>query len=180
MSPPGRPKGEYRSAQHEGTPVVTRQDIARLIPHAGTMCLLDRLVAWSDTDIVCEADGHREPAHPLRSRLGLLSTCLIEYAAQAMALHGALCQAGAGRDVERGAQPQPGFLASARGVTLSAWRIDELPGPLRISAQRLSGAGPQVLYGFQAHDALGGRLAEGRAAVVLRTPVWVGVRGAEA
>ena len=21
MSPPGRPKGEYRSAQHEGTPV---------------------------------------------------------------------------------------------------------------------------------------------------------------
>jgi hypothetical protein len=24
MSPPGRPKGEYRSAQHEGTPVSRR------------------------------------------------------------------------------------------------------------------------------------------------------------
>ncbi len=26
MSPPGRPKGEYRSAQHEGTPVGTRAE----------------------------------------------------------------------------------------------------------------------------------------------------------
>ena len=37
MSPPGRPKGEYRSAQHEGTPVNQptrgRRGIA-VAPHA--------------------------------------------------------------------------------------------------------------------------------------------------
>ncbi len=26
MSPPGRPKGEYRSAQHEGTPANAHRD----------------------------------------------------------------------------------------------------------------------------------------------------------
>ena len=28
MSPPGRPKGEFRSAQHEGTPVSPPLDVA--------------------------------------------------------------------------------------------------------------------------------------------------------
>jgi hypothetical protein len=31
MSPPGRPKGEYRSAQHEGTPVSRRGAAHRAI-----------------------------------------------------------------------------------------------------------------------------------------------------
>ena len=38
----------------------------------------------------CVADNHRAASHPLRTRRGLLSSCAIEYAAQAMALHGAL------------------------------------------------------------------------------------------
>ncbi len=36
MSPPGRPKGEYRSAQHEGTPMTPADQIAVLLlgqPH---------------------------------------------------------------------------------------------------------------------------------------------------
>jgi hypothetical protein len=32
MSPPGRPKGEYRSAQHEGTPVNAPGRFQALIP----------------------------------------------------------------------------------------------------------------------------------------------------
>ena len=32
MSPPGRPKGEYRSAQHEGTPVSAPGRSPALIP----------------------------------------------------------------------------------------------------------------------------------------------------
>src|SRR6185436_1043330 len=35
MSPPGRPKGEYRSAQHEGSPVSTKgRSRARISPSA--------------------------------------------------------------------------------------------------------------------------------------------------
>lgn len=32
MSPPGRPKGEFRSAQHEGTPVSAHGRSKALIP----------------------------------------------------------------------------------------------------------------------------------------------------
>ena len=32
VSPPGRPKGEYRSAQHEGTPVSAHGRSKALIP----------------------------------------------------------------------------------------------------------------------------------------------------
>jgi predicted hotdog family 3-hydroxylacyl-ACP dehydratase len=153
-------------------PGLQHEAIARLIPHAGSMCLLDQLVAVSDNHIVCLARDHRGADHPLRSPLGLLATCLVEYAAQAMALHGAVSEAArlaaAG---EAGDGPRPGFLASARGVQLACWRLDDASAPLRIEAQRLSGAGSQVLYGFKVADAHGTPLAEGRAAVVLNTPL---------
>ena len=36
MSPPGRPKGEYRSAQHEGTPVSPQNRFKGEYPLGGT------------------------------------------------------------------------------------------------------------------------------------------------
>ena len=36
MSPPGRPKGEYRSAQHEGTPMSDKPDTPPASPAAST------------------------------------------------------------------------------------------------------------------------------------------------
>ena len=70
MSPPGRPKGEYRSAQHGGYQVnpatpLDHGDIAGLIPHAGRMCLLARVDAWDARTIRCTATGHADADHPL-------------------------------------------------------------------------------------------------------------------
>jgi predicted hotdog family 3-hydroxylacyl-ACP dehydratase len=138
--------------------------IAARIPHSGRMCLLARLDEWDAQRIVCSANNHREADHPLRSASGLLSPCAIEYAAQAMALHGALIGA------EAGTAASPGFLASARGVQLHVLRLDELPGDLRIEARRQSGDERQILYSFQV-SADGRPVAEGRAAVVLNTPL---------
>src|SRR6266403_636606 len=89
-----------------------RDGIAALIPHSGSMCLLARLVEWNAQRIVCAATNHRDAGHPLRTHSGLLSPCAIEYAAQAMALHGALI------GQEAGTAASPGFLASARSVQL--------------------------------------------------------------
>lgn len=144
--------------------------IAALIPHQGAMCLLARLEAWDTQRIVCAATNHRDAHHPLRTNRGLLATCTIEYAAQAMALHGALV----GR--ANGLAPAPGFLASARGVQLAVLRLDDLPVPagapdeLVIEATRQAGDARQILYAFSLHHA-GRLLAEGRAAVVLNTPI---------
>lgn len=138
--------------------------IARLIPHSGSMCLLDRLEQWDADTIVCSASGHRDRANPLRTASGLLAPCAIEYAAQAMALHGALIGQAAG------APATPGYLASARGVQLHRLRLDDLAGDLTIEARRQAGDARQILYQFSVQHQ-GQMVAEGRAAVVLNTPL---------
>ena len=151
---------------------LSRDGIAALIPHSGAMCLLARLERWDTQQIVCAANNHRDAGHPLRTRRGLLAPCAIEYAAQAMALHGALI----GRAT--GAPATPGYLASARGVHLHVLRLDDLPIPadpgapdeLRIEATRQAGDARQILYAFSVSHA-GRPIADGRAAVVLNTPL---------
>jgi len=134
--------------------------IARLVPHAGSMCLLDRTLEGDDVRLACSARSHRDSSNPLRSASGLLSTAAIEYAEQAMALHGALAGAATGKT------SQPGFLASARGVRLHRLRLDDLPGELRIEVERRAGDAREVLYAFRVEHERS-CIVEGRAAVVL-------------
>jgi predicted hotdog family 3-hydroxylacyl-ACP dehydratase len=115
--------------------------IAAHIPHQGNMCLLDRVEAWSAQDIVCLASSHRDPANPLRAEGRLGAANGIEYAAQAMAIHGALL---AGSDEP----PRQGYLTSVRSVQVHVARLDDLAGELRIEAERLSGDGNHILYQF--------------------------------
>jgi predicted hotdog family 3-hydroxylacyl-ACP dehydratase len=147
---------------------LDRDGIAALIPHSGPMCLLSRLAQWDAQQIVCHSDNHRDSRHPLRTRSGLLSSALIEYAAQAMALHGALIGRAGGLEV------RPGYLASVRSTQLHVPSLHDLPpaqpDDLRIQATRQAGDERQILYAFAVHHA-GRILAEGRAAVVLNTPV---------
>ncbi len=138
--------------------------IARRIPHSGTMCLLERLESWDANRIHCTTSAHTRPDNPLRTASGLLSPNLVEYAAQAMALHGGLL-------APEDSEPSAGFLASARGVRLAVDRIDEVPGILHVHAERVSGDATQILYEFAVKDGQGRALAEGRAVVVLNTPL---------
>ena len=137
--------------------------IASRIPHQGAMCLLGSVTAWDDERIRCEAGSHRAASNPLRAHGRLGAACGVEYAAQAMALHGALIAEAHGA---AGGAPKTGYLASIRGLTLHVDRLDDLDGVLTITAERLSGDEHTVLYGFSLHA---GRapLVSGRAVVVL-------------
>jgi predicted hotdog family 3-hydroxylacyl-ACP dehydratase len=139
--------------------VLDRDWIAAHIPHHGDMCLLDAVREWSDTAIACRAMSHVDPANPLRAGGRLGAATGIEYAAQAMAVHGALL---AGTD----ASPRQGYLTSVRSVTLHVARLDDVAGALDVRAERLSGDGNHILYQFSLVGA-GRCLLEGRAAVVL-------------
>ncbi|MBU3695281.1 hotdog family protein [Dechloromonas sp.] len=142
-----------------GMPLLDRAAIAACIPHQGNMCLLDAVTAWDDSQIVCLAISHTDPANPLRAEGRLGAANGIEYAAQAMAIHGALL---AGSD----GPPRQGYLASVRGVTLHVDRLDALPEALTVRAERLSGDANNILYQFSlSHGA--DCLLEGRAAVIL-------------
>jgi predicted hotdog family 3-hydroxylacyl-ACP dehydratase len=143
---------------------LDRDGIAERIPHAGSMCLLDSLEAWSTDGLRCRATSHLDPANPLRSPQGLLAPVAIEYAAQAMALHGALT-------APPGTPPRPGYLAAVRGVVLHQPRLDTAAGALVVEARRQAAAEQQAIYSFTVADAAGQPLVEGRATVVLNTPL---------
>ncbi|MCP3712540.1 hotdog family protein [Paraburkholderia sp. CNPSo 3274] len=137
--------------------------IAARIPHSGAMCLLDAVQAWDETRIRCVATSHRDPHNPLRSRGRLAALCGVEYAAQAMAVHGALLGA---LDSAAAGRPRVGFLASVRNVVAHIERLDTLAAPLAIEAERVSGSGNTILYGFTVRGE-GRVLLTGRAAVML-------------
>lgn len=138
------------------SPPLPHEWIAAHVPHAGAMCLLDEVVAWDDERIRCTATSHRDPRNPLRANGRLAAVCGIEYAAQTMAVHGAVL--GAAR-----ARPRVGFLASVRNVEAHVERLDDIAGPLTIDAEHVSGDGNNILYRFticcEARVLLSGRAA---------------------
>mgnify|MGYP002149520929 CR=1 FL=1 len=70
---------------------LDRAGIALRIPHAGRMCLLDRLLSWTPDGLCCQLADASDPRHPMRTDSGLMAPTAIECAAQAMALHASLC-----------------------------------------------------------------------------------------
>lgn len=137
---------------------MARPKIAALIPHAGRMCLLDELVGYGPERIQCRARTHLAPDNPLRVQGELAGVCGIEYAAQAMALHGRLTR--------QAQTSRAGFLASVRDVDCRVAHLDEIRADLLIDAERLMGDEGRVVYGFSL--AAGGTLLlTGRAAVIL-------------
>jgi predicted hotdog family 3-hydroxylacyl-ACP dehydratase len=139
--------------------LITRQRIGELIPHSGSMCLLEAATRWDDAGIHCTATSHLDPANPLRRAGGLAAICALEYAAQAMALHGALT-------AHQGHRPRGGLLASTRDLVLHRARLDDCGRELTIEAHRVQGEASRVIYEFRVSDA-SAVIAEGRAAVVL-------------
>ena len=147
-----------------GKPWPRGAAISTLIPHQGRMCLLDAVLDCSAERITCTATSHTAADHPLRGANGLPAPVGIEYAAQAMALHGAL-------NAKPGVDGRPGFLASARGVRLHVERLDTVAGVLHVQVEHLAGDERQALYRFALHDEQGRALLDGRATVVLDTPL---------
>jgi predicted hotdog family 3-hydroxylacyl-ACP dehydratase len=124
------------------------------------MCLLDEVIEWDPRQIRCRTGTHRTPDNPLRSHDRLGIACGIEYAAQAMALHGAL----AGASVSGPARV--GLLASVRDVRLHVLRLDDIESDLICEAAHLAGDGLTALYAFALRDK-DRVLLSGRASVVL-------------
>ena len=124
------------------------------------MCLLDRVEAWDQQRIRCRASSHRAADNPLRAYGRLGAACGIEYAAQAMAVHGALLAP------PDGAGARAGFLVSVRGTQLRVPRLDDIAADLLVEAACITRNENTVLYEFSL-SAAGRLLLNGRAAVVL-------------
>ena len=121
---------------------LNSNDIEALIPHSGTMNLLSQVVNWDKDGITCLASSHRSLDNPLRSEGYLPSVCGIEYAAQAMAVHGALS------GTERNKEPRPGFIALVKNLRLGVSRLDDIESDMTIKANLLISDQDNFIYQF--------------------------------
>jgi predicted hotdog family 3-hydroxylacyl-ACP dehydratase len=138
--------------------LLDRRWIEEHIPHKHGMCLLDEVLSWDLTQTRCRSSTHRSPENPLRAHGRLGAACAIEYAAQTMAVHGALVASASG------AAAAPGFLASVRGARLNIDRLDVFEVDLITSVKRVAGDDNTALYEFSVL-ADGVVLVMGRAAI---------------
>ena len=85
--------------------------------------------------------------------------CGIEYAAQAMAVHGSLAG-------NFGPKPRPGYLVGVRDVAIGRSRLDDLAGELIADARKVMGDENRIIYRFalRVGDL---EILSGRATVVL-------------
>jgi predicted hotdog family 3-hydroxylacyl-ACP dehydratase len=143
--------------------MITHEEFAPLIPHHGRMCLLQVVECWDDKDVRCRTESHRDPDNPLCRDGRLEGVHLIEYGAQAMAIHGALLNRRTGKPPGTG-----GLLVTARDVKLNVARIDDVAAPLIVRARRLVATGDGWLYAFEV-EADGCELARGRVGVLSRS-----------
>jgi len=141
--------------------VLPKSDWQDLIPHQGTMCLLDAVAEYDARRIHAISATHRDAQNPLRANNRLHAVALCEYGAQAMAVHGAL------RARATGGQARPGYLVSLREVELRIEYLDDLPDALDVYAEQLLDAGGSLQYAFRVEHR-GRVLANGRAAVLVR------------
>ena len=133
--------------------------IAKVIPHTGDMCLLDGVLECDTQHIRCISRSHRDADNPLRAENELSALCGIEYAAQAMAVHGAW-------DAKFDQKPRAGFLAAVRDVACHRMRLDDVHDDLVIDAERLMGDDARVIYQFSIHAGTA-TVMSGRATVIL-------------
>lgn len=139
--------------------LVGRAEIASMIPHTGAMCLLDGVLQWDATSIQCVSRSHRDANNPMRINGQLPALCGIEYAAQAMAVHGGLSGIVGGK-------PRAGYLAGLRDVVCLVERLDDLTGDLIIDAEQIMGDASLAIYQFLLRVGAT-EVLRGRATVVL-------------
>lgn len=141
--------------------LIAKTKICEMIPHDGLMCLLDQVTHWDDKHIICSSYTHQDSFNPLRSRNRLAVYALIEYAAQAMAVHGCLLANRAGKTIQKG------YLAALREVTLEDCDVSRIQSELNIEATLHIASQGNMIYYFSVKTN-NKNLISGRATVVAK------------
>jgi predicted hotdog family 3-hydroxylacyl-ACP dehydratase len=123
--------------------------IAARLPHAGRMCLLDRMLRWDERSIGCRVVSHRDADNPLRELAGLATLAGIELAAQAAAVHGELLR---GEDLSGGRVPRRGVLAALKNVIVARQWLHDIVGDLLVETTLLHSDAAGGIFSFALFD----------------------------
>lgn len=139
--------------------MIKRDEICSLIPHAGTMCLLDTVKRWDEKSIICMSSSHLNIDNPLRNSDGLSMLSLLEYGAQAIAVHAGLLAK------KEGVMMKEGYLAALRDIQIAQGWLSDVEEEIEISAERIYVDVGNMIYTIKV-QVRNKALISGRASVV--------------
>lgn len=97
---------------------LDKSQIESLIPHKSGMCLLEEVCSYSHEIICCRTSTHLNSDNPLKQNGVLSQMHLIEYAAQAIAIHGGIL------DCENSSESRLGYIAAVKSVEWFDFDVD--------------------------------------------------------
>ena len=122
--------------------------VASLLPHAGPMLLLDRVLEHTAEHTACAVDPGRSAL--LAAADGSVPVWVgLEYMAQCVAAHGGLASRA------RGEPPRPGLLLGSRRVRFATARFAP-DRELRVEARHTRGESGLVAFDCEVREAAGG------------------------
>lgn len=97
--------------------LMDRAQISRLIPHGESMCMLDEIMSWDESRIHGRSNNFAVSSNPLFENGELDTVLLIEYGAQAAAVHAALIQSQLG-------ETRPAYIGAVKDIELFISIVD--------------------------------------------------------
>jgi predicted hotdog family 3-hydroxylacyl-ACP dehydratase len=135
---------------------LEQSEFKHLVPHTGTMLLIDQVLNWDSHHITTRCVSHQNPDNPLRLNGQLSAVHLIEYGAQTMAVHCGLLTGCS----------HPGFLAAVRAAHFYIDELDSVKDALIIQATAELQLPNGAVYQFLVSDSENTLLLDARATVV--------------
>ena len=123
--------------------ILNHNEIEPRLPHSGNMSLLHEVIQADDNSLTALATSHLDIDNPLRLNGKIATVNGIEYAAQAMAVHGSLLSD----------TPQAGYIATVRNIEIKVPYLPETKShetktPLVIEVQQLMSNDNGFTYQF--------------------------------
>ena len=125
--------------------LMDRARIAALIPHGDAMCMLDEIIAWDETGLHGRSHTFATGANPLFENGQLDTVLLIEYGAQAAAVHAALLHSTLG-------ESRPAYIGAIKDVELFTTMADNSTA-LDLHLQCLLSSNQGAIYELLAQQA---------------------------
>ncbi|MCL6415853.1 hypothetical protein MIB92_09325 [Aestuariirhabdus sp. Z084] len=145
---------------------LSLEQLSGLLPHQGDMCLLASVESWDQKNIHCRVISHRSGQNPLRHCGRLDAHTAVEYAGQAMAVHGSLLQLVANSESTDHFTPPAGYLVGVNHFVAHCQDLSKVEEDIDLYCEQLIADSNGQVYQFEmrAQDVI---KASGRVTVML-------------
>lgn len=122
---------------------MNSQEIEQCLPHAGKMSLLNKVCHADRSHLAATAISHLSCDNPLRYNNRLATVNGIEYAAQAMALHGFMLSEATDHAIQKG------YIATVRNIEIDSPFFPDNDLPILVEVEQLMSDNNGFTYQFQ-------------------------------